>query len=356
MKPKHVKRALLDLPSSLDETYERMLVSIDEMLRPEARTLLLWLAYAQLPPTLEELSEASIIDPTGGGKVEVDNRGGIMDALEILAGLVVCGRAVDNDEVDDDNRSYDGIDENTYDYGFRDGEDRHECEESNIVPPTLLGHTIDKNSRVRLAHFSVKEYLESKRIVQSNASYFFTESGAAHRFLAQSCLTYIMHYSNSSEKTSSTADLNRFPLLMYTAKSWFFHSSFQHSADVSREVLLLGSEDMKRDWLWVHCPDAHRDKPFQNLRDTGSGIYYASFLGLHTVVRELLLRGADINAQGGNYSTALYAASSRGHEKVVQMLIDAGADVLQRSWRSYPPSATGGIFSRRGEGGGNANC
>ncbi len=34
----------------------------------------------------------------------------------------------------------------------------------------------------------------------------------------------------------------------------------------------------------------------------------------------LIDKGADVNAQGGHYGNALYAASEGGHEKVVQML------------------------------------
>jgi ankyrin repeat protein len=42
------------------------------------------------------------------------------------------------------------------------------------------------------------------------------------------------------------------------------------------------------------------------------------------VVRLLLDKGADVNAQGGVYGNALYAASIRGHEAVVQLLRDKG--------------------------------
>jgi ankyrin repeat domain-containing protein 50 len=42
-------------------------------------------------------------------------------------------------------------------------------------------------------------------------------------------------------------------------------------------------------------------------------------------VQMLMDAGADVHAQGGRYSNALQAASERGHDKVVQMLIDAGA-------------------------------
>ena len=51
----------------------------------------------------------------------------------------------------------------------------------------------------------------------------------------------------------------------------------------------------------------------------------ASSGGYDKVVQMLMDAGADVNAQGGGYGNALQAASERGHEKVVQMLIDAGA-------------------------------
>lgn len=37
--------------------------------------------------------------------------------------------------------------------------------------------------------------------------------------------------------------------------------------------------------------------------------------------------GNEVNAQGGNYGNALQAASSEGHDKIVQMLLDKGAEV-----------------------------
>jgi ankyrin repeat protein len=43
------------------------------------------------------------------------------------------------------------------------------------------------------------------------------------------------------------------------------------------------------------------------------------------VVKLLLNKGADINAQGGFYGNALQAASFRGHNQVMKMLRDEGA-------------------------------
>jgi hypothetical protein len=61
--------------------------------------------------------------------------------------------------------------------------------------------------------------------------------------------------------------------------------------------------------------------------DGRTALIWASECGHRTVVQMLVDAGADVNAQGGLYGNALQAASSGGHEKVVQMLLDNGAEV-----------------------------
>jgi ankyrin repeat protein len=64
----------------------------------------------------------------------------------------------------------------------------------------------------------------------------------------------------------------------------------------------------------------------------GAGIYkiplqVASYCGHEAVVRLLLEKGAEVNAKGGPYGTALQAASYSGHEAVVRLLLEKGAEV-----------------------------
>ena len=48
-------------------------------------------------------------------------------------------------------------------------------------------------------------------------------------------------------------------------------------------------------------------------------------MAIEAAVQELLTVGTDVNAPGGYYGNALQAASYRGQEKVVKMLMNAGA-------------------------------
>ena len=51
-------------------------------------------------------------------------------------------------------------------------------------------------------------------------------------------------------------------------------------------------------------------------------------MGGHKSITKLLLNhGANVNSKGGFYGTALQAAAHRGHRKLVELLLDAGADV-----------------------------
>jgi ankyrin repeat protein len=59
--------------------------------------------------------------------------------------------------------------------------------------------------------------------------------------------------------------------------------------------------------------------------DYGNALQAALSEGHEQVVKMLLDKGADVNAQGGDYGNALYTASARGYEQVVKMLLDAGA-------------------------------
>ncbi|KAI7065932.1 hypothetical protein KC327_g11264 [Hortaea werneckii] len=214
---------------------------------------------------------------------------------------------------------------------------------SNCVPrhsnESLIDHSalgFSRHSKVRLAHFSVKEYLESKRISESRAKEFHLDTASEHRFLAQSCMTYVMHYSNDETKLSTLHDQCAYPLLKYSAKSWYHHSYLQCDGDLEREIRILTVTDIKRYWLLHDDKNEHCvEEPSFNDFEPGGATYFASYLGLPKVVEELLARGADVNARGGKYGNALQAASFMGHIHLAELLLARGADI----------SAQGGMYN-----------
>jgi ankyrin repeat protein len=59
----------------------------------------------------------------------------------------------------------------------------------------------------------------------------------------------------------------------------------------------------------------------------GSSLQAASVKGDESIVRILLDYGADVNTIGGYYGSSLQAASAEGDESIVRILLDHGADV-----------------------------
>jgi ankyrin repeat protein len=53
----------------------------------------------------------------------------------------------------------------------------------------------------------------------------------------------------------------------------------------------------------------------------------ASVRGHQAIVELLLIKGADINTQGGYYSNILQAALYEAHQPVVELLLIKGADI-----------------------------
>jgi len=58
-----VRAELKRMPPTLHQTYDSILLRVDEMHRPFVQSALRWLAFATRPLTLEELSEAAVVDP-----------------------------------------------------------------------------------------------------------------------------------------------------------------------------------------------------------------------------------------------------------------------------------------------------
>lgn len=82
-------------------------------------------------------------------------------------------------------------------------------------------------------------------------------------------------------------------------------------------------------WGKLFCPE----NPWSEIRpglkpeEMASPLYYTSLAVFQYTVKNLLEKGANVNAEGRIYDNTLLAASIKGHKKIVQQLLDKGANV-----------------------------
>jgi ankyrin repeat protein len=125
--------------------------------------------------------------------------------------------------------------------------------------------------------------------------------------------------------------LEELHLARYAAKYWMKHAKAAedtHSDDIDyRIVRFLECEPARSNWIQLFDPEhprrgLNRDN---EVRVVNPPLYYASG-GLQTS-QGLLDKGANVNAQGGEYGNALSVGSHKAHEAVVRLLLEKGADV-----------------------------
>ncbi len=290
-----IRTALKSLPKTLDETYQRILMSLEEEHRSMAKRALSWLAYAIQPLSIEELATAACIAPEENA-TPFDPTHQIMEAkwlIDILSSMViVTPKEKPNDWIETD------------------------CAESVI-----------------LAHFSVREYLNSERLKTSTASMFYVTDVSAQSTILLSSLLYLTEYSTWQGKSLSKNDLYECPILQYAAKFWPDHARAIQGNDITEadiEVLkFLESPDVLRNSLSIFDEDSWSGGPFSERRiEVASPVYYAAFHSLRNTLRAMLQEGTEmINLTGGNYGTALIAACCQENLDIIKILIEAGAEV-----------------------------
>jgi hypothetical protein len=194
-----VSKFLKSLPPTLDATYERILTGIDETIREDSKRLLSILCCAVTPMNVDELLGALAVD------------------LDPEPGFNELRRLHDEDDL---RTICPGMIE-VY-LGGRGSEQRFEYWRVN--------HRL-----VRLAHFSVREYLVSDRIKQYAASDFHINIPKVHGDVARVCLHYLMDPNiikaiNSTELASSTqdeqSDISSGPFNTETTSDWKSTSPF----------------------------------------------------------------------------------------------------------------------------------
>jgi len=307
-----LRKALNSLPKTLDDTYARILCNIPEDHSQHAVRILQWLTYSERPLRIIELAETVAVNVNGNPWFQEEERfPEPQEILKICSSLVIVEKGSKNLDHDTDSES---------DY---ERDDEGVAERGGKIPPT-----------VRLAHFSVKEYLVSERIQgnQSAAKYAIEET-SAHESIAAVCLAYLLQFDQYDFLTREI--VKEFPLALYAARNWTRHArklgKDLGSVQVLGHELCLVQKEAYVNWLRLYDATCSYSIIKTDLSIDSAGpptpLYLMSWDGVSGMVRYLVDLGANVNNQGGFYGDVLRAASYKGHESVVQLLLSGGADV-----------------------------
>jgi ankyrin repeat protein len=305
--PPNLRQFLDELPDTLDETYERMLRSINKAQKDDAYRLLQCLAVAVRPLRVEELVELLAFD------FQASSSGGIPNL-----------RA---------------------DWRWDDHE-----EAVLSTCSSLIAVVRNRGSLVvQFSHFSVKEYLTSPRLAQSHGdvSRFYIDPQRAHTIMAQACLGTLLRLDDNSGNSGAEG----FPLVEYAAEHWAEHARFEKVSSRVQDGMddLFDTSKLHfAAWLQVHDIDEDWDMFSPNMRRRGgSPIYYAAFCGFYDLIERLIAKHPEqVNEAGGRIVAPLPAALYRGHFHVADLLHRHGAAVDVRGDCDGPPLHAASIAGR----------
>jgi hypothetical protein len=185
--PAGIRRALAELPETLDETYKRTLRGIKKANWEIAHRMFQFVSVASRPLHVKELADLLAFDFEAGSLPKFHKDWRLENPADAV--LSTCS--------------------------------------------TLL--TIVNNqgsSIIEFSHSSVKEFLTSTRLAEATdiiSRRYHVSMTPAHTVVAQACLGILLHL----EKDVTGDSLKDFPLAEYAAKHWVDHARFE---DVSRNV------------------------------------------------------------------------------------------------------------------------
>ena len=292
---KAVRKALEQLPDDLNSVYTRILNSILPADQAIAKQAFTWLSFSKRPLSLLELCEAVVIDE-------------------------------EDCTIDEDYR---------------------------LQPPTILlsvckGLIVhdEDSDQVALAHSSIKAFLTSTRIGETEASFFAFDHQGATQKIIRTCLTYLMFddfRGGCCDRKMLHDRIERYYLLKYAALYWAVHASQR-----SEPVYLIDEDDLVliTKFLstynsysstggnfthWVLC--LIEDVEDKAIRAT-EPLYYMCSFGLTSIVDRLIRNSTDLNidSRGGRaFSTALQVSCVRNYIDIVDLLLEHGADPNSRN-------------------------
>ncbi|RMZ85153.1 hypothetical protein DV738_g263, partial [Chaetothyriales sp. CBS 135597] len=280
-----VIQTLEEIPPGLDAIHSRILRQIPGNLRRTIAQILLWIAIALRPLTLQELAAA----------IPIQSSGSISSNQAIRDYVALCG-------------------------------------------PILEIH----DEQVSFAHQSARDYLLQNKADNDSAweEFRIKDQQQAHAELARTCLNCI----EKSDLRKKALDINdasvkqKSPLLNYAVVHWAEHArraSPYLDADLSPSQPFFS----KKSDVLTHWWESYRlAKDTQEAADLPL-LHIASYFGIEVLAQNVLRNkpsgrfaflkggGGGINQKDKSRRTALVVAAGRGHEAIVALLCKEGANV-----------------------------
>ena len=369
-----LRKALNTLPKTLDDTYGRILTNIDEEYTQDAMKVLQCLVYSPRPMRISEVAEVLAVDIDDKQRFDIERRlPEPADILRICSSLVTASprRKASKNRYDLDSTS------GPHDPNSLDAPEDLDSDYPDELDPGYSDSSSsgDLDRTLRLAHFSVKEYLTSERIQAGPVSTFHLAEAPAALFMAKTCLFYLLQFRSPGLLSTNTP--RDFPLARFAAEYWIRYATLaQAHGEQTLDSLILQLLDSRDEcfanWIRIYDPDAPWEPPnfTRNIETIAPPLYYMSLSGLVGATKILLERGADanelsrgrgnaaqagasqgrgvvlrwlpgngasVNCQGGECGNALVAAVSNGNEPVLTLLLENGADIERKGKEGHTP-------------------
>ena len=289
-----MKGILDELPESLDDTYERVLRSINKANRDHALRLLQCITAVVRPLRVEELAEVLAVD------FDAARNGGIPTLKP--------------------------------DWRWSD---QHQAVLATCS--SLIAIVDDGYSQVvQFSHFSVKEFLTSDRLACSSGdvSRYHILLSPAHTILAQACLGVLLSLHLDEHITED--NISGIPLARYAARYWVDHARFEDVSSRIQDVMEYFFDAKKPHWAaWHRAYDIdNRDWLYFTPRPVilrPSPLYYAALCGFYDLAEQQVVKNPEhVNTKGGQMVTPLVAALSRSHFRTADLLHKHGSDINAR--------------------------
>ena len=287
------------IPVTLEAVYEKILGQSSD--REYATKLLHIVAAAVRPLSLKEMNVAFAIKPSDQSNEDLDLEPSIRDTLKDLCGLFV--KVID--------------------------------------------------SKIYLVHQTAKEFLTKPSVklpnnVNPGLWKHSLDPVESNLILAERCVWYLLFsvfennplvivnswFGKGSKGTPVDEQVDRYTrghdFLDYAAKHWAAHfqnAKIQEKAALLKSTLEVCDTRSKRfmTWFQVYWIDI---KPYSPCPQNFTDLMVGSFFGHEAVVRLLLEKGANVDSKDSKYGrTPLLWAAKNGHEAVVKLLLEKGANV-----------------------------